>query len=509
MKAQPEILIVDFGSQYTHLIARRVRDLGYPARTISPMRLAYAFAKGVPIKAVILSGGARSVYEKRAPTIDTAILHSKIPVLGICYGHQLIAHLLGGRVEKAKKGEYGATTMYLKRTSPLFKGVAKSSHVWMNHRDVVRRLPKGFTLLASSPAAPIAAYSNERRKIYSVQFHPEVTHTPAGNKILRNFLTLAVGAGKKHPLLPEPLVKEAKKTIGDKRAVVGLSGGVDSSVAAVLVSRAIGKKLLAVYVDTGLMRTGETKEIQGAFKKFPFRLRVVRASRLFFKALAGVVDPEEKRKIIGALFIKIFNKEARTFKARFLVQGTIYSDRIESGLTTLSSRIKSHHNVGGLPKHMYLKVHEPLRELYKDEVRMLAASVGLPRSIVQRKVFPGPGLAIRIVGEVTPKKVKIVRAADAIIQEELRRAKLLGDIWMAFPVLLSVRTVGIRGDARSYKYPIVLRIVKSRDAMSASFAKIPYQVLEDISTRITNEIADVNRVVYDISNKPPATMEWE
>lgn len=509
MKNISKVLIFDFGGQYAHLISRRVKDLGFVPKIVATTYQKNEIKKDISIKAIILSGGARSVYDKNSPKFDKNILSLDIPILGICYGHQLIAHILGGEVKKGKVGEYGPTEIVVKNKPTIFAGIKNKTIVWMNHKDVVTSAPKGFSVDASSPHVPISAFGNEKRNIYGVQFHPEASHTRKGNLILSNFLKLTSDKNTKKTLSASDFVDEAKNIIRKEKAVVGLSGGVDSSVAAVLVSRATGKNLLAVYVDTGLMRHKETEEIKKAFKKFPFRLKVVSAAPLYFKNLRGVTDPEEKRKIIGKLFIDIFNREAKSFRANFLIQGTIYSDRIESGVTKYSSTIKSHHNVGGLPKNMKLKVYEPLRELYKDEVRKLSATVGLPKTITERKVFPGPGLAIRIIGEVTPQKVGIVQKADVIIQEELNKAKLMKKIWMAFPVLISIRSVGVQGDERSYKYPIVLRIVESKDAMTANFARIPYRVLEKISTRITNEIPEVNRVVYDISNKPPATMEWE
>lgn len=508
MPNQPaKIAVFDFGGQYAHLIARRVREYGFTAQIIAPEHSAHQLDRD--INGIILSGGARSVYKKRAPTISQKILNSGLPVLGICYGHQLLAHLSGGTVKKGKSGEYGLARLGIVGSSELFRQLPENLKVWMNHRDAVTVLPKGFVQLARTSSIPNAAFGHQSKKLYGVQFHPEVSHTQQGSRLIKNFLDLCGKSAGVQGLDPIGLTGEAKAVIGSDRAVIGLSGGVDSAVASVLVARAIGKKLLAVYVDTGLMRAGETERVKAAFAGFPLRLKVVRAGPQFFRALRGVTDPEQKRKVIGRLFVKIFEQEAKRFRARWLVQGTIYSDRIESGSTKHSSTIKSHHNVGGLPRRMGLRVYEPLRELYKDEVRALGKRLGLPATIVQRKVFPGPGLAIRIIGAVTPEKVAIVQRADAIIQEELRRTKFYAKLWMAFPVLLSIKSVGIQGDKRSYKYPIVLRIVESRDAMTANFARLPFTLLEKISTRITNEIKAVNRVVYDISNKPPATMEWE
>lgn len=502
------ILIFDFGGQYAHLIARRVKEYGLDAKIVPAELSREKLSKTSDVAGLILSGGARSVYEKNAPKFDRRVLDSGLPILGICYGHQVIAHFLGGKVMRGKAGEYGPTKVTV-RKSALFAGVPRASSVWMNHRDEVQRLPAGFKTIGSTEGTAVAAYCDTKRRLYGVQFHPEVTHTKYGQKIIENFLQIAAGRRKRSKLNPGGFVEEARNSIGRQRAVVGLSGGVDSAVAATIVAKAIGRNLLAVYVDTGLMRTGETDEIKKVFKKFPLRLKIIDASQRYFKALKGVSDPERKRKIIGKLFIDIFNEEAKKFKADVLIQGTIYSDRIESGGTKHASTIKSHHNVGGLPKRMKLQVYEPLRELYKDEVRRLGKLMSLPDTIVHRKPFPGPGLAIRIIGEVTPEKVSIVQHASQIIETELEKSGFMKRVWMAFPVLLSIKSVGIQGDARTYKYPLVLRIIESKDVMTANFSHVPWNVLEKISTRITNEIGEVNRVVYDISHKPPATMEWE
>lgn len=502
------ILILDFGGQYAHLIARRVKEYGLDARIVPAETRAEKISRMQSLAGLILSGGARSVYEKNAPKFDRHVLDSGLPLLGICYGHQVIVHCAGGKVMKGKAGEYGPTKLATKK-SALFAGVPAVLSVWMNHRDEVRKMPAGFKTVGSTPGTAIAAFENKKRNLYGVQFHPEVTHTKYGKKIIENFLRVASGKRKRSGLNPLEFVEEARNSIGRQRAIVGLSGGVDSAVAATIVGKAIGKNLLAVYVDTGLMRTGETEEIKRAFRRFSLRLRVVNAKGRYFKALYGITDPEKKRKAIGKLFIEIFDEEAKKFKGDYLIQGTIYSDRIESGGTKHASSIKSHHNVGGLPKRMKLKVFEPLRELYKDEVRRLGKLMGLPDTIVHRKPFPGPGLAIRIIGEVTPEKIGIVQCASQIIEEELGTSGFMRRVWMAFPVLLSIKSVGIQGDARTYKYPLVLRIIESKDVMTANFSRVPWSVLETISSRITNEIGEVNRVVYDISHKPPATMEWE
>ena len=508
-----KVLILDFGGQYCHLIARRIRDAGVFAEVVPSDISAAKIKKDKDIKGIILSGGARSVYEKNAPKFDKKILSLKIPIFGICYGHQLIAHILGGRVVSGELGEYGLTKIKIdvKRQFSICAGMPKSSNVWMNHKDVVVGMPKGFTALASTDYSKIAAYANPQRKIFGVQFHPEVSHTKYGQKILDSFIFSICGCEKawSPKSIASNIIDEAKSEIGDSRAIIGLSGGIDSSVAAMLVGKAIGKNLVAVYVDTGLMRLGETEFVRDMFSGPSMTLHIVKAGPRFFKALKGVISPERKRKIIGKLFIDIFSEIAKEEKADFLVQGTIYSDRIESGITKHSSTIKSHHNVGGLPKNLKLRLYEPLRDLYKDEVRAIAKEIGAPKKITSRQVFPGPGFAVRIIGEVTPKRAKIVRDASRIIEEELINTKYWKNIWMSFAVLLPIKSVGIQGDERSYKYPIVVRIIESRDAMTANFSKIPHEILEKISTRITNEVRDINRVVYDITNKPPGTMEWE
>lgn len=516
-----KIAVLDFGGQYCHLISRRIRDFGVLAEVLPSDIPASKLKKDPGIKGLILSGGARSVYEPNPPKFDKEILALGLPILGICYGHQLVAHVLGGRVVSGKAGEYGLTELKVLpplrpplkggETGGVLKGLPRKSHVWMNHRDVVVKMPAGFEVLAKTAHSAIAAYANEKLKIFCVQFHPEVTHTQIGTEVLRNFVFGICKSRKYHSekQLAQVIVDEARTILGKNRAIIGLSGGVDSSVAAMLVSKAIGKRLLAVYVDTGLMREGETDFIRKTFAKKGLNLKVVHAGKKFFKGLKGITDPETKRKVIGKLFVDVFHAAAKKFRADFLIQGTIYSDRIESGLTKHSSVIKSHHNVGGLPKNLKLKLYEPLRDLYKDEVRQIAREIGLPKEIAARQVFPGPGLAIRILGEVNPFTSDIVRRAHTIIEEELRHSKFWPQIYMSFAVLLPVKSVGIQGDERTYKYPIVLRIIESKDVMTSNFSKLPYGILEKISTRITNEIREVNRVVYDITNKPPATMEWE
>ncbi len=505
------IVILDFGGQYCHLISRRIRDMGVLSEVLPSDTKASVIAQNPNIKGIILSGGARSVHDSNAPKFDAKVLNLGLPILGICYGHQLIAHLSGGKVVRGASGEYGLMNLAVSKGQHTLAKVGKSTKVWMNHGDVVTKLPAGFEVLASTEHSKIAAYANTKKKIFGVQFHPEVTHTKKGSLMLANFVKNITHAkpSRSKAFLVDEIITEAKMTMGKERAIIGLSGGIDSSVAALLVSRAIGKQLTAVYVDTGLMRDRETEYIKKMFARAKLDLKIIDAKKEFFAGLAGVTDPETKRKIIGTLFVRIFEREAIKAKAQWLIQGTIYSDRIESGLTKHSSNIKSHHNVGGLPKDLKLKLYEPLRDLYKDEVRALARTLKMPLEITTRQVFPGPGLAIRVLGEVTPEAVETVRHATRIIEDELRNTKYWKKIWMSFAVFLPVRSVGIQGDERSYKHPLVLRIVESDDAMTANFAKLPFPILERISTRITNEIKAVNRVVYDITNKPPATMEWE
>lgn len=505
------IAVLDFGGQYSHLIARRIRENNVYSSIFEPSVSPTDLKKIPGLKGIILSGGAASVYDHDSPKCSKGILELGVPVLGICYGHQLIAHLKGGEVKAGNFGEYSTTDISVIKSDNLLEGLESCEPVWMNHRDVVVSMPENYMVTARTASSPVAAFENNDDNVYGVQFHPEVSHTRKGDVILRNFIFNICKAEKHWNVedTTQKLIDETKKYIGDKKAVIALSGGVDSSVAAAIASKAIGNNLTAVYVDTGLMRHNETEFVNSVFSKHEMKFQVVDARGKFLEALKGVTDPEQKRKIIGNLFIEIFTHMARMENAEFLIQGTIYSDRIESGTTKYSSSIKSHHNVGGLPENLELKLHEPLKNLYKDEVRRMAKSVGLPDEIIHRHVFPGPGLAIRILGEVTPEKIEIARKANFVVEEEMRKSGLYNKVWMAFAVLLPVKTVGVQGDLRSYKYPVVVRIIESEDAMTANFSKIPYDVLEKISTRITNEIPEVNRVVYDISNKPPATMEWE
>jgi GMP synthase (glutamine-hydrolysing) len=506
------IVVLDFGGQYCHLISRRIRDLGVYCEVKPAETTAEELKRTEGLKGIILSGGASSVYDKNSPKCDPNILKLRVPVLGICYGHQLIAHIEKGSVRYGRKGEYGITMLDVREKDEILKNLGRRERVWMNHQDVVESLPKGYRTLASTDGSKIAAYANPRKKIYGVQFHPEVTHTTKGQRILKNYAIGICHAGRQYTTedFIKNAVKEAKNTIGVRKAVLGLSGGVDSSTAAVLVERAIGRNLTAVYVDTGLMRHHETEFMKKTFSEHKMKFRIVNAGPRFFSALKGITKPEQKRKIIGRLFIRIFEEEAKKEKAQVLVQGTIYSDRIESGITKHSAIIKSHHNVGGLPEKMKLEIYEPLRDVYKDEVRKIARKLELPGEIIDRHVFPGPGLAIRIIGEVTPEKADIARKASYIVEEELRKNNLYDKVWMGFAVLLgSIKNVGIQGDQRTYRYPVVIRIIESKDAMTANFTKIQYNILETMSSRIVNEIKKVNRVVYDITNKPPGTMEWE
>jgi GMP synthase (glutamine-hydrolysing) len=501
-----DIAILDFGGQYCHLISRRIRGFNVNSVILPAETSALELSRLKP-KGIILSGGSASVYDKGSPKMDSAIISLGIPVLGICYGHQLIAYTDGGKVICGDHGEYGITKMKIKNRDGIFRGLPSATNVWMNHRDVVVGLPAGYDIIASTKESKIAAFAKKEKKIYGVQFHPEVTHTECGDAVLRNFVLSVCKAPKSYrPKTVDDIVSEAKTVVGNQKAIIALSGGVDSSTAAMLVSRAVGRNLTAVYIDTGLMHANDPEFI----RNLPgLNLKIIDARKKFFRRLKGITDPEQKRRVIGNTFIEIFEDVAKEEGAKVLVQGTIYSDRIESGITMHSSRIKSHHNVAGLPEKMRLKLYEPLRDLYKDEVRKIARQIDLPEELVERHVFPGPGLAVRIIGEVTEEKAEIIRKANRIVEEELKNAKLYDKVWMGFAVLLPIKNVGIQGDERSYKYPVVVRIIESKDAMTANFARIPYDVLERMSTRITNEIKCINRVVYDISNKPPATMEWE
>jgi GMP synthase (glutamine-hydrolysing) len=516
MAAPDMVLIADFGSQYTQLIARRIRELGVYCEIVACTDAWAAIERAKP-KALVLSGGPASVYAEGAPTIDTRIFDLGLPVLGICYGVQLMTHLLGGKVERANEREYGAATIRIHDHRGFFARIAPESElgVWMSHGDRIASIAPGFEVTAVSDNSPFAAIANHARKLYGVQFHPEVVHTKRGKDLLAAFVHDV--AGMAATWTPESFVESSieriKEQIGPTgHAICGLSGGVDSSVAAVLVHRAIGDRLTCIFVDNGLLRRGEAEEVVTTFRDaFGMKLVAVDARKRFMDALDGVQDPEQKRKIIGRVFIEVFEDEAKKVQdAGFLVQGTLYPDVIESvSFKGPSVVIKSHHNVGGLPERMRMALCEPLRELFKDEVRAAGRKMGIPQHILGRHPFPGPGLAIRCLGDLNEKRLDVLRAADAIFLEELRKAGLYDTIWQAFAVLLPVRSVGVMGDERSYDEVCALRAVTSVDGMTADWAAVPYEVLASASSRIINEVKGIGRVVYDISSKPPATIEWE
>jgi GMP synthase (glutamine-hydrolysing) len=505
------VLVVDFGAQYAQLIARRVRE-AHVYSEIVPRDITAAEVAARRPAAIILSGGPASVHADNAYGIDAAILDLGIPVLGICYGHQLIAHTLGGTVERNDVAEYGKTALAVANRAGLFHDLPDRQDVWMSHRDAVLAAPDGFTVTAGTDASPVAAMEDPDRRICGVQFHPEVAHTPRGQEVLERFLYDVAGARPSwtHVSIIEQSVAAIRAQVGDEQVICGLSGGVDSSVAAALVHKAIGDQLTCVCVDLGLLRAGEAEQVEETFRtSFHMHLVHVKAADRFLERLAGVTDPEAKRKAIGTTFIRVFEEVAGELSdARFLVQGTLYPDVIESG-TKDAAKIKSHHNVGGLPDDMEFELVEPLRDLFKDEVRAVGEELGLPAEIVHRQPFPGPGLAVRIIGEVTLERLEILRAADEVILDEIRRAGLYRELWQSFGVLPAVRSVGVQGDERTYAYPLILRAVTSEDAMTADWARLPYDVLERISSRVINEVAGINRVAYDISSKPPATIEWE
>jgi GMP synthase (glutamine-hydrolysing) len=505
------VLILDFGGQYTQLIARRVRELGVYCEIIPFNTPLDAIRKKEP-RGIILSGGPASVYEEGAPHCDRAILETGMPVLGICYGLQLFAYFLGGEVIASSRREYGSAVIEKTSESVLLASLGPTLKVWMSHGDHVSRLPAGFTVTAATEAA-IGAAEDPSRQLYGVQFHPEVAHTPHGKDVLRNFLVGACHLSCDWTMASfiETTVERIRRDVGDQHAVCGLSGGVDSSVAASLVARAIGSRQTCIFVNTGLLRKNEFEEVLEAYREMDLNVVGIAAGERFLTRLAGVIDPEQKRKIIGNEFIEVFQEEARKLgQVDFLVQGTLYPDVIESvSVRGPSAVIKSHHNVGGLPEKMHLKLIEPLRELFKDEVRRVGRELGLSEEIVGRQPFPGPGLAVRILGEVTPDRVALLQEADAIVIEEIRRADLYDKVWQSFAVLLPVSTVGVMGDNRTYENAIAIRSVDSVDGMTADWSKLPFDVLQRISSRIVSEVRGVNRVVYDISSKPPSTIEWE
>jgi len=508
-----KVLVLDFGSQYTKLIAKGARELGVYSEIV-PYDIPAAEIARLGPKGLILSGGPASVYEESSPHPDPRIYELGIPILGICYGMQLIAQDLGGRVVRARAREYGLARVEIVDYGRLFRGLGPREPVWMSHGDAVAEPPPDFMVLARSERLPIAAIRHREREIYGIQFHPEVAHTPRGREILRNFLfEICKVRGRWDPKdLVEEKIGALRAQLKGTRCIIGVSGGVDSSTAAVLVGRAIGDRLIPVYIDTGLMRKGEGERVRRVFAGLGMKLRYVEARAEFFKALEGVVDPEEKRRRVGELFIKVFEREARRLERElgeieYLAQGTIYSDVIESAGARGARRIKSHHNVGGLPGRLDFKLVEPLRDLFKDEVRRIAARLGLPEEVIWEQPFPGPGLAVRILGEVTPERARTLQEADAILREEL--APLRDRPWQYFAVLLPVRSVAILGDERGYGQVIAIRAVDSVDGMTADWSKLPHGLLERVSSRITNEVPGVTRVVYDITSKPPGTIEWE
>ena len=511
------ILVLNFGGQYSHLIARRVRELGVYSE-ILPCDVSLKEIGKLKPDGIILSGGPASVYEHNSPAMDRKVLGLGIPVLGICYGLQLIAKFAGGEVLAGKLKEFGSRELNVRKNGNLLKGLSKKEQIWMNHGDLVAKLPKDFEILASTDSCPIAAFENSARKLYGVQFHVEVAHTPKGNQILKNFVFGVCKAKKDWQIkdVSKKLIKEAKKEIGRSSVIMGVSGGVDSAVAATLLHKAIGSRLYCVFVDHGLIRKGEAEEVRNFFeKKLKFRhFYFIDASHIFLEKLKGITDPEEKRKIIGHTFIEVFEGKVAELEKKhkgikFLGQGTIYPDRIESAQPSkYASKIKSHHNLT-LPDKMKLKITEPLKELYKDEVRELGKTLNIPNEIINRHPFPGPGLAIRILGEITEERLNILKEADYIFIEELKKSGCYAKTWQAFAALIPVKTVGVMGDARTYEYIISLRAVTSFDAMTADWAKLPNELLEKISSRIINEVRGVNRVLYDITQKPPGTIEYE
>jgi len=508
------ILIIDFGSQYNQLIARRVREARVYCR-IEPPTISIDTIKALAPEGLILSGGPASIYEPDSPKVDFAIFQLGLPILGICYGMQYMVHVLGGKVRRAEKREYGHAQLKIRADSAIFRGIEETTPCWMSHGDTIIKQPRGFNIIGSTANTRISAMEHPQKRFYGLQFHPEVVHTPRGKAILRNFLFEVCGCKKTWTMksFVTQAVREARETIADGKVILGLSGGVDSSVTALLLHKAVGRRLTCIFVDNGLLRQNEPEQVKAVFKEhFKMNLRFVSAKQGFLGRLKGVQDPERKRKIIGRAFIEIFEKEARKIKGvGFLAQGTLYPDIIESrsAFGGPSAVIKSHHNVGGLPKKMKLSLVEPLKHLFKDEVRQLGKTLGLPEDLIWRQPFPGPGLAIRIIGDVTRNRLAILRKVDAILLEEIKAAGFYKKLWQAFSVLLPLKSVGIMGDQRTYENIVAVRAVNSTDAMTADWARLPQTLLARISNRIINEVRGVNRVVYDISSKPPSTIEWE
>jgi GMP synthase (glutamine-hydrolysing) len=510
-KTQDLVLVMDFGGQYSQLIARRIRECGVYCEII-PFSTPIEKIKAMKPNGIVFSGGPSSVYGEKAPRCDEAIFTLGVPVLGICYGMQFAAYTLGGEVSRAQTREYGNTRLYIEAETSLFAGIGKETQVWMSHGDFIAKAPAGFSVIAKTANTPVAAMADEQRRIYGVQFHPEVQHTPEGMKMLRTFLFDICGCKGDWNMgsFVDQAIAAIRAQVGDKRVLCALSGGIDSSVAAVLVHRAVGDQLTCVFVNHGFLRKGEPEQVVKTFRD-GFHMNLVYANVVdrFMDRVAGVTDPETKRKLIGNEFIRVFETEAAKLgDIDYLVQGTLYPDVIESGTET-AAVIKSHHNVGGLPEDMKFSLVEPLRDLFKDEVRLLAKELGLPEDIVWRQPFPGPGLAIRIIGEITEERLNILREADAIVHQEIKNAGLYRKVWQSFAVLPAMKSVGVMGDERTYAYTVGLRIVSSEDGMTADWVRVPYEVLDVISRRIVNEVKDVNRIVYDITSKPPSTIEWE